>query len=189
MITQSQLKIILTYDLDSGVFVWNKRDESNSLLGKYNKGFNSRFAGNEAGNLDTDGYVKIRIDGKLYGAHRLAILYTDGYLPDYADHKDRIRSNNSRSNLRAATKLRNQQNKSSAKSSTSKFVGVHFDKLKSMWTCSVKHNYKHVYRKRFKRELDAAISYDKASLMYKGRFSNINLPCLMVDGIQRIVVE
>lgn len=189
MITQKRLKELVSYNQDSGKFFWKKRDGENKSKNNYNERFNSRFSGVEAGNKDPSGYIKIRIDKKLYGAHRLVILYTEGFLPDFADHKDRDRSNNARKNIRVATKLKNQQNRSPSKNSTSKFVGVFWDKSKSMWSCSIKHAYKFVYRKRFKCEIDAAMSYDKVSPMYKGRFSNQNLPCMSVDGIQRIVVE
>ena len=69
-LTQSRLKEVLSYDPDSGKFTW-----------KINRG--SMKAGSVAGYLDSsNGYICIRLDGKLYKAHRLAWFYTHGYDPE-----------------------------------------------------------------------------------------------------------
>jgi len=92
MITQERLKEVLNYNPETGVFMWmvapNRRIPINS----------------EAGVLDKEkGYIAIRIDGVKYLAHRLAILYTDGYWPENTvDHGNRVRSDNRRINLTEA---------------------------------------------------------------------------------------
>ena len=64
MISQQQLKELLDYDPETGVFTWIKRRRG------------TRF-GHSAGR-DSHGYVYIRILGAEYGAHRLAWLYMTG---------------------------------------------------------------------------------------------------------------
>lgn len=88
-LTQEYLKSQLDYDPTTGVFT---RKVSRS--GKKGK------KGEAAGGLSY-GYVNIRVGGKEYKAHRLAVLYMEGYLPEGpVDHRNRKRDDNRYSNLR-----------------------------------------------------------------------------------------
>ena len=63
--------------------------------------------GQQAGATLT-GYVMIKIDGKRYGAHRLAWLYVHGKMPgSRIDHRDGDPLNNALDNLRQATQAQN----------------------------------------------------------------------------------
>lgn len=75
MISQKELKQILDYDKETGIF-------TNKI---YRKGING--VGDIAGS-NLYGYVRITINRKSYPAHCLAWLYVYGYFPD---HKDRIK--------------------------------------------------------------------------------------------------
>ena len=113
MISQQQLKGLLHYDPDTGVFTWIRRRRG------------TRF-GHGAGRLN-HGYVSIRVLGREYGAHRLAWLYMTGRWPaDQIDHKNCIRNNNRWDNLREADYSLNQQNRKSAPSNnrTTGLLGV-----------------------------------------------------------------
>ena len=51
--------------------------------------------GNIAGYKRKDGYIQIRIDTKLYLAHRLIWFYVKGYFPEYGvDHNNQITHHN-----------------------------------------------------------------------------------------------
>jgi len=103
MITQIELKKILHYDPEEGVFTWLVRTT------------NSIHVGDIAGTLQHAGYVRIKIFGVLYGAHQLAWLYMVGMWPvDEIDHHDTIRNNNRWKNLRPATHAINMQNQRKA---------------------------------------------------------------------------
>ena len=92
MISQEKLKEVLHYDPDTGIFTW-KVSTSNRVK-----------VGDIAGTIQDTGYINISFNGRRYGAHRLAILYKDGYWPEgTVDHKDRIRYNNRYDNLREAS--------------------------------------------------------------------------------------
>lgn len=54
-----------------------------------------------------DRYVKLKIEGKWYFAHRLIWLYFNGDLPDYIDHIDGNGFNNRIENLRECTQTQN----------------------------------------------------------------------------------
>lgn len=117
MISQSELKEILTYDDQTGLFYWLK-DRGRRVK-----------AGQWAGSQDKEGYIVIRFDGKAYKAHRLAWLYVYGEFPSGdIDHRDGVCHNNRILNLRLATNSQNQQNKKKSIGKSSKYLGVHFCK-------------------------------------------------------------
>jgi hypothetical protein len=74
-----------------------------------------RPAGTQLGSLDAEGYRTIAIDGVLYKAHRLAVLYMTGGMPPShlpVDHANRMRDDNRWSNLRVVTATENIANQS-----------------------------------------------------------------------------
>jgi hypothetical protein len=100
MISPERLKEVLHYDPVTGIFTWLVNISSRNR------------AGDVAGTLRTDGYIRIQIDGvRLYASH-WAWLYMTGKLPDdEVDHEDRNRANNAWLNLRPATKSQNCANR------------------------------------------------------------------------------
>lgn len=116
MITQKRLKEILTYNKESGIFVWKKKTSSKS---------NRTVVGDIAGSVTKNGYIVIKIDGKLHFAHRLAWLYINGIIPkEQIDHKDHDRTNNRILNLREATHRENMKNLSKRKNNKTGIMGV-----------------------------------------------------------------
>jgi hypothetical protein len=102
-ITQDQLKKLLHYDTDTGLFTW--------LVSPTN----SVKAGSIAGARTSQGYVQIRVLYKNYLAHRLAWLYVHGEWPMLdIDHIDNNKINNAIANLRVVTHQVNQQNRKTA---------------------------------------------------------------------------
>lgn len=90
MLTLERLKEVLSYNAETGIFIWIK------CIG-------NSFIDSVAGHYDGDGYLRIQIDGKIYRPHRLAWLYIYGYWPKtQIDHKDTNKTNNKISNLREA---------------------------------------------------------------------------------------
>lgn len=92
-LSQERLRRYLRYDPETGVFTW--------LI---NQG--KARAGDEAGSIDSKGYIKISVCGHRHGAHQLAWLYMYGKLA-MIDHKDNVPHNNKLSNLRKATYSQN----------------------------------------------------------------------------------
>lgn len=83
------LHSILSYDMETGVFVWKVNHAPRAKIG------------NIAGYDNGAGYKKISWGGKKYFAHRLAFLYVTGAIPKVVDHINRNPSDNSWKNLRA----------------------------------------------------------------------------------------
>lgn len=131
--TQAQLKEILHYDPETGVFRW-------------------RFARSNlkpwslAGSSSTHGYWRVRINNREYFAHRLAWVYMTGKQPlNEIDHINRIRSDNKFVNLREATRKQNMENQSLMKSNTSGSRGASWDKNLKKWKSQIMHNKKYIY--------------------------------------------
>lgn len=98
MLTLERLREVLNYDPASGIFTW--RISSNRKF----------KIGDIAGGLDEKGYIRIKIDGKKYRAHRLAWFGMTGVWPIEVDHKDLNKANNIWTNLREATRVQNTSN-------------------------------------------------------------------------------
>jgi len=84
--------------------------------------------------LNKKKYVMLFINGKQERFHRWVINYFGRFK---IDHIDRNPLNNQKSNLRISTDLQNAQNKSSSKNSTSKYVGIGFNKKNEKWKVQI----------------------------------------------------
>ena len=128
MITQERLKELLDYCPETGVFTWKIKLR------------NKLSIGDVAGCLNKDtGYWRVKIDGREYLAHRLAVLWMTGEFPaEQIDHKDHVRTNNRWPNLREASPLVNQRNRSLAKHNTSGANGVAWSKAHGKWHSYIK---------------------------------------------------
>lgn len=120
--------------------------------------------GKRVGSPHSLGYLKIKVKGKTYFAHRLAYLYYHGYLPDQIDHMNRVKTDNRICNLRAVEYDRNNANREIMKSNTSGFKGVHFQRSCGYWRAQVGYD----IIGHFKDKRDAALAYDKAALLKYG---------------------
>jgi len=130
MITQKQLKKILDYDPETGVFTWKHRPGAG-------KAWNSRFAGKKAGCND-NGYVRILFSGKQYLAHRLAFLFVYGeFPPEQVDHINGVRSDNRMVNIRRATGTENNRNIKKPKTNISGVVGVSWVVSVQKWRAGI----------------------------------------------------
>ena len=126
MITQSRLKELLSYDPDSGIFIWKISTNNRVKSGSF------------AGSLRLDDYIEIMVDGKKYQAHRLAWLYTHGYdTENQIDHLNGIRNDNRISNLREVSQSCNLQNQKINSNNTSGFPGVTWVKRKQKWVAQI----------------------------------------------------
>jgi hypothetical protein len=129
ILTQERLKELLSYDPETGVFVWVKQVSSRALLGGV------------AGSNRRDGYRRIKIDRAEFLTHRLAWLYMTGaFPPNETDHINMDKSDNRFFNLRAVTHSENQHNKGKQKNNKSGFKGVSYYKQTQKWYAAIKLN-------------------------------------------------
>lgn len=136
-LTQDRLKELFHYDQETGDFIRIKHRRS-TLVGK------------KAGYVGKRGYAYISIDDKEYRGHLLAFLYMTGEFPEIlVDHEDRIRHNNSWSNLRLVTPSQNNMNSSRPSNNTSGVSGVSWCKDRGKWASEIRN--KSMGRKRLGR--------------------------------------
>lgn len=129
MINQDDLRRLLAYDDQTGLFTWIARS-------------GTAKAGAACVALDGGGYIQIRINRRAYKAHRLAWLYVHGKWPDkFIDHINGVRTDNRLSNLREVDALLNQQNqRHSQGASRSGLLGVSWHKPTGKWRARISVN-------------------------------------------------
>jgi len=160
-LTQERLKEVVSYDPESGVFIWIKDNK------------NLKRAGDVAGYISMDGYVVITIDQYLHRGHRLAWLYMTGDLPESVDHINRIRSDNRFCNLRAGSLQQNNCNKGLTVRNTSGLLGVSWNSKCGKWKAQVKSNGKQ-YHLGFYEDIElAGLVAEEARAKLHGEFASI----------------
>jgi uncharacterized C2H2 Zn-finger protein len=112
-----------------------------------------------AWSLTSEIYVHGYVNHKVVLLSRFIMNCTNSKL--YVDHEDGDPMNNKRSNLRILTAAENSQNNSSNKNSSSKYVGVSFDKRRNKWYAKLVLNGKYIINKRYATELEAADARDQ----------------------------
>lgn len=168
MITAEQLRAIIHYDPDTGIFTWKHRPEMRSQ-------WNGKYAGTVAGCAKGNGYIKIAIDDRAYLAHRLAWLYVHGSLPERGiDHRNSDRANNRIANLRPATQTENMRNIGKRQRNTSGFKGVSWHKRSQKWTVRAKAGGKNRYFGLYDTAEEAAAAYDSVIQSVHGDFARLN---------------
>jgi hypothetical protein len=149
MITQKELKELIHYDKETGVFTWINPLSVRVKIGT-------------VANCKSRGYIVIRLKNKLYRSHRLAWLYEYGELPKKSiDHINHNRSDNRICNLRDVSYSENLKNKGITKKNKSGNVGVWFDKGRNKWQSFISCKGKRYNLGRFKNKEDAINAREK----------------------------
>jgi len=122
-ITQEELRSLVHYDRETGVFIRLVKTSKNKAL-------------SVMGSLHPEGSITIYLKGVKYKAHRLAFLYETGELPKEAesiDHINHNQSDNRFSNLRKVSNLENSRNLPLFKNNKSGVPGVRWVKRRNSW--------------------------------------------------------
>jgi hypothetical protein len=147
-LTQSELKELLHYDKDTGVFTWLV-----ALSPRVRVGGAAGCVWEAHGGKS---YKSIRIKGKLHQAHRLAFLYMEGKFPDdQTDHIDGCGTNNKWVNLRKVSGRENKKNARRHSNNTSGTCGVFWDSSKLLWRALIDANRERYHIGYFKNLSDA----------------------------------
>lgn len=129
----------IEYLADTGEFVWKPREAFYFRAEKYQKIWNSKFAGKPAGCFRADGYRVIRLHDRLYLGHRLAWVLHYGEWPDkLIDHIDGNPSNNAISNLRVVDRHGNNTNCKIKGNNTSGRTGIWWHSSNQKWIAEIR---------------------------------------------------
>jgi hypothetical protein len=162
-LTLERLKHLLHYNPTTGIFTWRE------TTGRMKSG---KLAGTEA-----DGYIHIKVDGKIYGAQRLAWFYMTGEWPVcLVDHRNTRKNDNIWENLREATELQNAQNKSAYRCNKSGFKGASFFPQTGRWRATIRVNKRHVHLGFFSSAREAGEAYATAAIKHHGEYANTSGP-------------
>lgn len=104
--------------------------------------------------------------------HRLIMNCSES---SYVDHVDGNPLNNRRENLRICSQSQNNMNRNKTEGNfSSRYKGVSFDKERNKWVMRLQKDGKCIIRKRFEKELDAAVFYNEMALKVYGEFAVLN---------------
>ena len=150
MLTQDELKSLVHYDQDTGLFTWKVKRQGRN---KPNLGW-----------IESKGYVEICIAQKRLKAHRWAWFYVYGELPNQIDHINGTKDDNRLCNLRVVTTKQNLENRGAPKNNTSGFKGV--TKRGNKFIAQIMHNQKQHY-------LGVFDTAEQASSVYKQKANEL----------------
>ncbi len=103
-------------EIKDDILYWKARETNKG-------GFNTRFAGKPVGSVNGNGYLcfRLNVEGHRWELKNHIVMFAlyNGYYPrKIIDHKDTIKTNNAKDNLREATLGGNAQNRGAGKNNT-----------------------------------------------------------------------
>jgi hypothetical protein len=142
--TIEELREYLEYEPETGVLRWRKPKASNTRPGDIITGKGAQ------------GYLRVRFNGHLFYAHRVAFALMHGRWPHpCCDHINGNRTDNRAANLRECNYSGNVQNTRKPHNNTSGVKGVCYHKPSDGWIVNIQCN-RVMHSKYFKRFDDAA---------------------------------
>lgn len=148
-ITAEELRSIIKYDLESGIFTRN---------------------GKIIGSKSARGYSIITINNIKYYAHRLAWLLTTGEWPKKdIDHINLVKTDNRFINLREANDASNKANSYTYKNNRCGIKGV--QKINERWRARITVNKKLIHLGFFSSSEEAQAAYLMAAKKYYGEYA------------------
>lgn len=150
-LTADRLRELVDYDKESGIFTWRLSRRRCRL-------------GGIAGYTREDGYVFVRIDKRLYRAHRLAWLWSYGEFPALEiDHINRNPADNRLVNLREVDSSQNKQNIAARRDNRSGYKGVFKHSQTGRWVAQIQADGKAKHLGCFATPEEASLAYQRAA--------------------------
>lgn len=126
MLTQAELKVLLSYDAETGVLTRNT-------------------TGLPVTRNISQGYIQVRLHNRLYRAHRLIWMLVYGESPNRIDHVNGDREDNRLSNLRKVSSSENSKNQRLRDDNKSGCAGVNWHSRTKRWIAQIRDRTKYVY--------------------------------------------
>jgi hypothetical protein len=178
-LTADQLRELLHYDPDTGLFRW--REDIDHWRAGLPAGTEMRQSQRDTryivlgiGTTSERRYAYIGIRKAVHRAHRLAWLYVYGEWPARElDHINGDGCDNRIVNLRLATASENMRNRRRRSDNTSGFKGVSWSKRSGRWIAHIGINRKIIHLGLFDTKEAAAAAYAEAAARLHGKFANL----------------
>lgn len=159
MITQQQLKELLHYCPETGVWTWLVDRRGGIKKGAIAGSIMIKSGGKK--------YRRIKVMGAMIRAHRLAFLYMTGSFPEEeVDHEDGNGLNNCWSNIRAVTHADNAKNHRLRSCNKSGTAGVCWHKRYNKWQAVITVNMRKKALGYFTNKDDAVAARKKAEIEF-----------------------
>ena len=156
-IETERLLELLDVDVDAGRLFWKPRGRPK---------FDNLYAGKEAGYPRADGYVQVRVEGKLYYRHRLIYAAAKGLIVlAEVDHVNGTPGDDRVANLRLVDRHQQQKNLKRFRTNTSGRVGVCVGTRKA-WQAGIWHRNKRYHLGEFECFEDAVAARKAAEIKY-----------------------
>lgn len=164
-ITQELVKSLFDYHED-GYLIWKVPTRGRIVYGA-KAGF-MHDSGDGLRNM-------VGVNGSTYKLARVIFLYHKGYMPKEVDHIDVNKLNDRIGNLREADRSQQNANRNAVPTSTSKYLGVVWDKSRNKWKSSIGVNKRTLFIGRYENEHHAALAYNREAIRHYGEFANPNI--------------
>ena len=163
------------FEYREGALIWKLRPADSFATSRSFSLHKTRYAGAIAGHISINGYVQVRVNGKLDYAHRIIWQMLNGDIPNGCeiDHVDTNPQNNLISNLRLATSSNNKWNTNKPCTNTSGFKGVSLNKRTGRFTAAYKKNGKQNHLGYFDTAEEASEAYKKAIIKAFGEYHRL----------------
>jgi hypothetical protein len=173
----ADIRSLLTYDPDTGEFVWRTRPREMFKTDRAWRAWNAHYAENKAGHRSfskdgADRYIQIGIFCSLYQGHRVAWAWMTGEWPSYQiDHINLCKPDNRWKNLRPATNAQNHANTGIRSTNRSGRKGVCWHKGASKWVAQITVGGARIHLGLFDQVEQAASAYERAAAKYFSEFA------------------
>jgi hypothetical protein len=146
----------LQYEESTGNLIWKKSISSRYKIGSI------------AGFKKKDGYIRIRLLGKSYLAHRIIWFYVYKQWPNgVIDHINRNKSDNRLINLRVVNIQQNTHNqRNPQKGNKSGYLGVSWNKTDCAWRANIAIKGRQILIGKYKTAEEASQAYFEAKKIY-----------------------
>jgi hypothetical protein len=156
----TQLQVFDLFDYKDGVLFWKTTPSRKIPIGS------------KAGTITAKGYIRIKINGRLYYAHRLVYLLETGTYPKQLDHVNGDKSDNRIKNLRECDVSQNNLNRKKPRNNSSGIKGISWHAISKKWMVSLQIAGEQKYFGLYK-DIDQAKSVIEAMRhKYHGDFTN-----------------
>lgn len=158
MITQADVKALFHYDPATGIVRRIARAANRTNVGD--------IVGCKRRRRDGKTYLCVRIKYVAYLLHRIIWLYCNGEFPNEIDHINGDGTDNRLINLRNVFMAENMKNRRLPSNSSSRYIGVSFDKRRHKWYSKITVDGKIIYLGSYINRSDAVKARDDASIKY-----------------------